>query len=76
MRRLSVAAILLLSVAGLAAASPSIEGAWQGALAAGPGVTLRLVVHFNRSDEKWTATLDSVDQNAFGMPVDEVTAFR
>ena len=55
-----------------ASQAPTIEGAWQGVLAA--GVTgVHVVVHFHQAGAKWTATVDSPDQGGFGIPVDQVT---
>ena len=45
----------------------TLEGAWQGTLHVGDG--LRLILHVDRTDEGWSFTLDSVDQNAMGLPV-------
>ena len=47
-------------------------GDWLGALEV-QGVSLRLVFHVERSDDGLTATLDSVDQGANGIPVSSVT---
>ncbi len=50
---------------------------WEGKLAVGPGITLRLVLHVTTaSDGTQTATFDSLDQGALGMPVDEVVRDR
>jgi uncharacterized protein len=57
------------SAAGSAA--PSIEGTWEGTLKAG-AVELRVVFNVRKSGDKWTATMDSPDQGAEGVPVDEV----
>jgi len=48
-----------------------IDGDWEGTLNAGPG--LRLVLHLVTFEDGMTATLDSLDQNAIGMPVTSVT---
>jgi hypothetical protein len=50
-----------------------IAGDWEGTLNAGPA-KLRLVLHLvEGKDGGWTATLDSVDQGANGIPVSSVT---
>lgn len=50
-----------------------IEGVWQGTLEVG-AIQLRLVAEIQSGDDgKRTGTLDSPDQNAFGLPIDEVT---
>jgi len=49
--------------------APAIVGDWQGTLEAG-GAKLRLVVHLTRgTDGLLAATLDSLDQQAFALPV-------
>jgi len=53
--------------------SQTIEGDWQGTLKAG-GAELRLVLHITKGDNGGLkATLDSIDQNAMGMPVSSIT---
>src|SRR5215510_10137091 len=55
------------------AATPAIEGVWSGTLDAGT-VRLRLVLHVAaRPRGGFAASLDSLDQGATGLPVDEVT---
>ncbi|HEX6973723.1 MAG TPA: alpha/beta fold hydrolase [Vicinamibacterales bacterium] len=52
---------------------PSIEGDWQGILAAG-GQNLRLAFHIKRAEGALlTGTLDSLDQGALGLRIDTVT---
>lgn len=54
-------------------AKPSdIDGAWMGTLDAGE-MTLRIVFHITNTEEGLTATMDSPDQNAKGIPVTSVT---
>ena len=54
------------------ATTPAIEGVWSGTLEAG-SARLRLVLHVTaRPQGGFTAKLDSVDQGALGLPVDEV----
>ena len=50
-----------------------ITGAWNGALDI-QGTQLRLVLHLSKTDAGYTGTLDSPDQQAFGIPIDS-TAF-
>ncbi len=53
--------------------SPSkIEGDWEGTLDAG-AAKLRLVLHVVRKDGVLSATLDSPDQGATGLPIDSIT---
>jgi uncharacterized protein len=58
-----------------AAAGPgpaaAVDGVWKGALEVGGG-SLRLVLKIKREAAGWTASLDSPDQNARGIPVDSV----
>lgn len=49
-----------------------LVGHWQGTLQAGP-MELRLALHVTQDDlGDLSATLDSLDQNAFGIPIDHV----
>jgi hypothetical protein len=48
-----------------------IDGDWEGTLNA--GVALRLVLHVATFEDGMSATLDSPDQNALGLPVTSVT---
>ena len=51
----------------------AIAGDWAGTLKAGPA-ELRLVLHITvAKDGSLTATFDSVDQGAYGTPVDSIT---
>jgi uncharacterized protein len=63
---------LLLPVAGCnAGPAKGVEGLWQGTLKV-PGAELRVVFHVNKAtDGKLSATLDSPDQGATGIPVDD-----
>ncbi|MGI4788725.1 MAG: alpha/beta hydrolase family protein [Janthinobacterium lividum] len=54
--------------AGAQASAPSVTGDWSGSLQAGKSV-LRLVFHFTpKADGTLTATVDSLDQGALGIP--------
>src|SRR5437763_16469310 len=59
------------SVPPIAAAAPSLEGAWQGTLVV-RAMRLRLVVKIKRRGADWTGTAISVDQNAAETPIDVV----
>ncbi|MCB0548864.1 MAG: alpha/beta hydrolase [Phaeodactylibacter sp.] len=48
-----------------------IEGAWNGVLEV-QDIKLRLVLHITAADGGYTGSLDSPDQGATGIPVDEV----
>jgi len=55
------------------ALAQELTGDWQGTLTAG-NMQLRLVIHITRgSNGELTATLDSIDQGATGIPVASVT---
>ena len=50
-----------------------IAGDWQGTLSAG-GAELRLILHIKAAEDgKLSATLDSVDQGAMGIPVSAIS---
>ncbi len=61
----------LLLFASLAQAPPSVDGAWIGTLEV-PGAKLRLQLNLKMAEGKLTATLDSLDQGARGIPVNRV----
>ena len=48
------------------------EGDWEGTLDAGV-MKLKLIIHVVRTGEQLTATLDSPDQGATGLPVDAIS---
>ncbi len=71
MKRILILAALV--VAASLTQAQDIAGDWQGTLSAG-GAELRLVLHLTKAaDGSLKATLDSVDQNAIGIPVSSVT---
>jgi len=49
-----------------------LDGDWDGALIAGAGVKLRLVLHVETNDGTTTATLISVDQGNARLPVEAI----
>lgn len=51
--------------------SQGIEGAWHGSLELGP-VKLPLVLHVDKKDSGYSATMDSPNQGAKGIPVTSV----
>ena len=66
-------AILVLSLAALSWAEPSIEGKWLGTLEVS-GAKLRIVFNIKQGpDGKLLSTLDSPDQGAKDIPVDETS---
>ena len=70
MRNLLIVAALVLGVAPTAAAQ-DLVGDWRGTLKAG-AAELRLVLHVVRANGGLTATLDSLDQGANGIPVTSI----
>jgi pimeloyl-ACP methyl ester carboxylesterase len=69
-RRAAVLLPLLLS--SLAAAQPSLDGLWLGALDVG-GAKLRLALHITKDSTGFSGTMDSIDQGASGIPIDTIT---
>jgi hypothetical protein len=68
-------AFLILSMALCSSSySQSIEGDWYGK-ADIQGIQLRLTIHVKASDQGYTSTFDSPDQNAFAIPC-SATTFR
>ena len=68
---LPVACLVLLASNCKTTAAKGVEGLWQGMLKV-PGTELRVVFHINKgADGKLTVTMDSPDQSATGIPVDE-----
>lgn len=64
---------LLFSLPVVAWSTGSVEGIWEGRLEVSGG-QLRIVFHISRQpDGVLSATMDSPDQGATGIPVDEVT---
>ena len=76
-RQLGMSAPLNLTRAPAASAvkrvpKPSdIDGGWEGTLNA--GLALRLVLHITTFEDGMTATLDSPDQRAFGIPATSIS---
>jgi pimeloyl-ACP methyl ester carboxylesterase len=66
-----LAALPALGVTPAGAQEPGPVGSWLGSLSV-PGATLRIVFHIQEADSAYTATLDSPDQGATGIPVTEV----
>ncbi len=74
MRWFRVFALTLVVVASpsMAQDAAKVVGDWSGALDVG-AMKLRLILHITRADDgSLRATMDSVDQSAMGIPVDEV----
>jgi pimeloyl-ACP methyl ester carboxylesterase len=64
--------IFFIASVGFSAGGQEITGTWEGTLKAGPA-ELRMVLHVERNDTaELKASLDSVDQGAFGIPVTSI----
>lgn len=72
MRRPSIILLALLTCATAASFAQDVTGDWNGKLSVN-GAELRLVLHIAKNpDGSLKATLDSIDQNANGIPVSSV----
>jgi hypothetical protein len=72
-RNLTLLIGLVSMLAPTCRAQAQLAGDWQGTLSAG-SAQLRLILHITAAkDGSLTATLDSVDQSAYGIPVTTVT---
>lgn len=56
---------------GAATCQDALAGVWQGELSLGPR-HLTIVLRIEREEAGWSATMDSPDQGATGIPVDSV----
>lgn len=77
MKRIGVVLTFVLNVAVVSAedtpAKKGPEGYWLGSMQVTPAVSLRLGVHVTKKpDGVLSATLDSLDQGARGIPLDEI----
>jgi hypothetical protein len=71
--RISFMLLTVLAFLPLCRAQAQIAGDWQGTLSV-PGMELHLLLHISAAkDGTLTATLDSIDQGALGIPVTAIT---
>lgn len=70
MKKLTFLLLFFFAIASVTA--QNISGDWEGALDV-QGTSLPLVFHFTKTDNRYTATMDSPLQQAFGFPVDEIS---
>lgn len=70
MKTLSISIILIFS--SILSFSQDIAGKWNGLLKI-QNTQLRIVFNINKTDSGYSATMDSPDQNAKGLPIDETT---
>jgi hypothetical protein len=68
---LALAVLMLCAPPAHAQSSESLVGSWHGQLDAG-GMELRVVFHIEQEGDSLTATMDSPDQGATGIPVEAV----
>jgi hypothetical protein len=69
MKRVTSIVVLLLAVFSLY--GQDIVGTWEGAFTPPGGMgELRIAFHISAVDDGYTSTLDSPDQEAFGIPTD------
>ena len=66
MKKITITAILLLT--GIFLYGQDITGTWNGVLVI-PGGQLRVDFHITTTEDGYTSTMDSPDQNAFGILV-------
>ena len=71
MKKLAMMMVFFASTV-LVANAQDVVGDWQGTLDVGV-MKLRLVFHITNTEDGLTATMDSPDQNANGLPVTSVT---
>ena len=64
--------IILLTIMHLHVFGQNIAGQWSGTLNVS-GQSLRLVLHIHETENGYTATLNSLDQNATGIPITEIS---
>ncbi|WP_125722451.1 hypothetical protein [Flavobacterium ustbae] len=64
--------LLLFFFASLGIFAQDNNGDWKGLLKV-PGAELNLVLHITKTENGLSATLDSVDQKAFGIPVTAIS---
>ena len=70
MKKITTLIILLLAVVTISA--QDIAGTWSGALETPQG-QIRFNFNISQTDDGYTTTIDSPDQDALGLPVDETT---
>lgn len=63
--------ILLSFLFSYALNAQNISGQWAGVLKV-QSISLRIVLHVEQTGETYSATMDSPDQGATGIPVDEI----
>lgn len=66
--------LLVFFFASLSTFAQDVTGDWKGTLTV-PGMELHLVLHITKTEKGLTSTLDSPDQQAFGIPV-TITTFE
>lgn len=73
MKLLSTVFLTLLSFSAIAQSQYlKVAGDWEGSISA-QGTSKKVIFHIKYDGESLSATMDSPDQNAFGLKVDEVS---
>jgi hypothetical protein len=67
-----IIAITALILSAVCLAQSQVAGDWKGVLNIGTR-QLHIILHITNSDGNLKATMDSVDQNAFGLPVSSIS---
>lgn len=62
---------LICTLISLPTIAQSFKGSWIGTLDI-QGTKLNIVFHFKQNDNIWSGTIDSPDQGAYGLKIDEV----
>jgi dienelactone hydrolase len=65
--------LLIIALASISCWGQDISGAWSGVLKIQGGLQLRLVFHIQKTAAGYSATMDSPDQGAKGIPVTAIT---
>jgi pimeloyl-ACP methyl ester carboxylesterase len=65
--------LIVMAMTGISVVAQGFQGSWNGTLQAG-AMKLRLVFHVENKNGTYTATMDSPDQGAKGIPVTSVDA--
>ena len=64
--------VVVLLMTTMSCKSQKFAGDWSGRIPRGNG-SLALVVHLKQTGNTWQGTMDSPDQQAFGIPLSSVT---
>ena len=68
-----ITTLLVILLAGITLYGQDIVGTWEGSFDAGDQGTLRVVFHIKATDDGYTSTADSPDQDAFDIATTSTT---